>query len=136
MTIRLDRLENPQELEVAVSGPDGADRLFIYTGIAVFKFKGESESHWKEDTITFLVGRNFGAGQFRRATASAALASIYNDNVSHDAGWSVNSVDADWDDESKKVQVKADLAVRDTDGYIYRISYEVFVLARTHGEKS
>ncbi|HUX07335.1 MAG TPA: hypothetical protein VMX35_08485 [Acidobacteriota bacterium] len=136
MTIKLDGLENHQELEVAVSGPEGADRLFIYTGIAVLNFKGESVHHWKRDTITFLVGRNFGAGQFRRATASAALASIYNDNVSNDAGWAVDSVDADWDDESKKVQVKADLAVRDTDGYIYRISYEVFVLARTRGEKS
>jgi hypothetical protein len=38
-------------------------------------------------------------------------------------------VDADLDDESGEIEVRANLAMGDTDGYLYKIGYQVTVLA-------
>jgi hypothetical protein len=129
MAVNLIKIENPQEIEVAVSGPNGANRLYIYTGTAVFSFRGTGSS-WKRESISFKVGRVFKQGEFHKGIATASLASI--DNYSHavNAGWAVDSADADWDDESGKTVFTADLAVRDSDGFMTRIGYQVTVLAK------
>ena len=128
MAVQIINIENSQELEVVVSGPDRANRLFIYTGTAVFEFKGTG-GDWRRDSISFPIGRTFQPGQFIRAIATASLASIFNQNVANNAGWAVESVDADWDDESGQVQLSAQLAVRDSDGFLNRIAYQASVLA-------
>ena len=128
MAVSLKRIDNPQEIEVVVSGPRSANRLFIYTGTAVFDFKGRSKK-WKRDSISFRVGRKFAPGQFHKAIATANIASASNDYAANFAGWAVDSIDADWDDDSGKMNVTAQLAVRDSDGYLHRLGYQVTVLA-------
>jgi hypothetical protein len=130
MSIELIELVNPQEMEVHVNGPNGANRLFIYSGTAVFSFRGDSEDRWERNTLTFHVGRRFNPGEVIRAIAVGGLASIFNKNVANNAGWACDGIDADWDDESGHVSVRANLAVRDTDGYLLRIGYQVTVLAK------
>ena len=131
MAINVTSFSNLQEMEVGINGPDGADRLYVYTGTAIFSFKGESESHWKRDVIQFHVGRNFGPGQVVKAIGSGSLASIYNRKSANYAGWAIDDADADWDDEDGRIQVRASVAVRDTDGYVLRMSFTVHVLANT-----
>ena len=129
MAVSLDNIDNPQEMEVVVSGPGKANRLFIFTGTAVFTFKGTSND-WSRNTISFLIpDHKFSPGQFLRGIATASLASISNNSVAQNAGWAVDSVDADWDDESGLIEVRAKLAARDTDGFINRMAYQVTVLA-------
>jgi hypothetical protein len=128
MAVNLSHIENAQEMEVVVSGPHGANRLFIYTGTAVFTFKGTG-GKWRHDSISFKIGRTFTQEQFHRAVATASLASIANSKHAVNAGWAVDSVDADWDDESGKIEVTARLAVVDSNGYLYRMGYQVTVLA-------
>jgi hypothetical protein len=129
MAVGLIKIENAQEMEVGVSGPNGANRMYIYTGTAVLSFKGTGGS-WKRDSISFKVGRAFGQGEFHKGVATASLASIKNENHAVNSGWAVDSADADWDDESGKTVFTAELAVRDSDGYLLRIGYQVTVLAR------
>lgn len=128
------RLENAQEMEVCVCGPNGANRLFIYTGTAVFEFGGT----WKESMgntfvkgdLHFKVGRQFSRGQVLQVLATGALASISNGGPANNAGWAVDSVNASWDETSGQIVLKAELAVRDTDGWIHRFGYQINVLTK------
>lgn len=126
--VHLDSIDNPQEMRVSVLGPDGADTLIIYTGTAVFTFKGTGSTIVR-DTLSFNVGPVFAPGQLKRAVATASLASIFNDGPANDAGWAVDSVNAVVDLYTQRVRVTADLAVRDSDGFVFRIGYQVNVLA-------
>lgn len=123
-------LVQPQMLEIVVSGPTGANRLFVYTGTAMFSFKGTGGS-WRRDSISFEIGGpSFTSSQFRKAVATASLSSIANRGHAVNAGWAVNRVEATRSAGSGKTKLSIELAVRDSDGYLYRIAYEVNVLAK------
>ena len=128
------RLENPQEMEVCVCGPNGANRLFIYTGTAVFEFGGTWQesmgSIFAKGYLSFKVGRQFSRGQVLQVLASGALASISNGGPANNAGWAVDSVQAYWDEKSGQIEFKAELAVRDTDGWIHRFGYQINALTK------
>jgi hypothetical protein len=134
MSIALDRIENPQEMLVRVLGPGDADTLLILTGTAVFTFKGVG-SNVLRDTLSFEVGPTFDPGQVRGVVATASLASIFNDGPAIDAGWAVDSVEAfpTGTYSPGRVRVTAALAVRDIDGFIFRIAYQVNILAHLGG---
>jgi len=122
-------IENPQELEIVVNGPAGANRLFVYTGTAVFNSDGAIGSEWMRDTISFEIGRTFTSGQFKKAVATASLASIANEHEAVNAGWAIDRVSADIA-ASGKIKVTLNYAIRDVDGYLYRVGYKVNVLAQ------
>ncbi len=128
MPVHLIHIENPQEMEVIVSGPGDANRLFIYTGIAVFSFRGTG-SRWLRDTLSFQIGRTFTAAQFKKAAATASLASIANNGHAVNAGWAVDRIEARRA-SSGRIEVTMNLAVRDSDGFLNRVAYEVNVLAK------
>lgn len=129
MAVNLSRIENEQQMEVAISGPNRANRLFVYTGTAVFYFSGTS-NNWDRDSLSFIIGREFSPGEVHSAIATASLASIYNHDPASPSGCAVDSVDAHWDDQSKKIEVTAQLAVRGTGSNLYRMGYQVTVLAK------
>lgn len=119
--LSLKNIYNPQDVELAISGPNGVNRAFIYTGTAGFDFK--TDSSVANDTITFKVGnRTFKEGEFFRAIATASPSSFKG------SGAAVDSVDADWDDESGEVRLTAALAVME--GSLWRMAYQVIVLAK------
>lgn len=126
--VTLEQIANPQEMRVSVSGPGGANTLIIFTGTAVFTFKGTGSSV-ERDTLSFTVGPAFPIGQLRSAVATASLASISNSGPAVDALWAVDSVSAVIDVYAGRVRVTADLAVRDIDGFLLRMAYQVNVLA-------
>ena len=132
---QLVKIENPQSLEAWVNGPDGANRMFIYTGTAVFLAEGP-EFGWKASTLTFVppempgeIKRVFTRRQIHKAIATASLAAIYNPGNTGYSGWAIDSVDADWDDESGNVVVVVKMGVNGEKAAIVRISYTITVLA-------
>jgi hypothetical protein len=128
MAIQLHRLEEQQEIEAVVGGPGSANRLFIYNGIAVFQFEGTG-SNWHGDFIEFEIGRVFVSSQVHAVSVIGSLNSIENTAVANNAGWAVDSVRAALDPPNQRIVVHADLAVRDNDGAISRMAYQVTVLA-------
>lgn len=80
--------------------------------------------------IKFEIGRIFYPGQVRNLVATASLNSISNTSTAVDAGWSVNSVNPYYDSNHARIIMQANLAVRDIDGYVLRMGYQVTVLAR------
>jgi hypothetical protein len=137
VTLNDNALEDQQQLEVAVSGPDGANRLYVCTGRTFFAVTVGSPNLQSIETLAFLVGPQLTQAQFRRAIATASFAGIsFSQSTSTppaSATWSITSIDADWDDESGKVQVQVEVAVSlpvaGTVVQVQRIAYQVSILA-------
>ena len=134
MSIHLERkdLINAQQMEVAVNGPDGATHLILCTGVADLG----SISH---ETYTFLVGPQISRRQFVGAIASAALSSLqgYDKNSDGDRavvelGANLVLIDADYDDESGQVKVRAEISSSIAMTKL-AISYNVSILAELPG---
>ena len=65
-------------------------------------------------------------------TVSAAPVSIFDANAAVNAGWSINSCDTEWDRGLPEIErdllyqfsLFMDIAVRDSDAFLYRVSYD------------
>ena len=130
MSIRLERkdLINAQQMEVAVNGPDGATHLILCTGVTNLG----PVSH---ETYTFWVGPQLSRRQFVGVIASAALSRIQaydKDSTENkrniELGAFLVSIDADYDDESGQVKVRAEVSSSLAMTKL-AISYNVSILA-------
>jgi hypothetical protein len=94
-----------------ITGPDGATQMYITTGFV--QLSGGQQN----TTISYsgLVEPTLTAGQFRRAIVTAAPATLAVWQMGMppagaaqpvSARWSVSSADADWDDESGKIELQ------------------------------
>ena len=139
MTIQPVGFENQQQLEVVVNGPDGANRLFICTGTAKANMQVNADaaaaSQQVRDTWTFLVGPTLTRAQFYRAVGTASLSNVRfiktNPEARIEGVWELVSVDADWDDESGQVQVRAEVSLAAVQAMLLvsSLSYHVSILA-------
>ena len=130
MSIHLERrdLINTQQMEVAVRGPDGATHLILCTGIACL-------DPLVRETYTFFVGPQLSRRQFVGAIASGALSGIQTpdkdsreDSVDVKLGANLISIDANYDDESGRIKVSAEVSssIMMTE---LSISYNISILA-------
>ena len=129
-SIHLERkdLINAQQMEVAVNGPDGATHLILCTGVA-------NLGSINNETYTFLVGPQISRRQFVGVIASDALSTIqaYDKNLAGDntvveLGANLILIDADFDDESCQVKVRAEVSSSIAMTKL-AISYNVSILA-------
>ena len=70
---------------------------------------------------------------FHGGTVVASLASIYNRNISNNAGWAVDGAHVFTDEKAEGIAVEAKIAIRDSDGYLYRLAYQVTALGQGPG---
>lgn len=117
MAIRIQpsQIQNLQQIEAVVAGPDGANRLFTVSGqffgnVTAFS---QGASTQQTQTFTVLVGPVFTRQQFFRAlcTASMALTSSRAQVAPGDFAWQIVGSDADWDDESGQVELRIEVVV-------------------------
>ena len=122
-----------QVLEAFVTGPDGANRLFTCTGIANVQMSLTRTQEQTTETWTFLVGPSLPRPQFYRAIGTASVSLQTVDIQGAPAGFTVHvvSVEADWDDESERVEVRVEVLLRsDMIGVnINQLRYWVTILA-------
>jgi hypothetical protein len=124
-----------QILEAVVAGPDGANRLFTVTGAANVEIlvSGDTDDPLNP-TWTFLVGPTLTHAQFYRAIASASVASqgVSKRGVPSDYMVQIKSVEADWDDESERVEVRVELFLSSNRAEINinQLRYWVAILAQ------
>ena len=121
-------------MEAVVSGPDAANRLFICTGIANLQMSLDRKQGQITETWTFFVGPTLTREQFYRAigTASASLQTM--DILGAPAGFTVHitSVEADWDDESERVEVRVEISLSSNlmSIMVNQLRYWVTILAK------
>lgn len=134
MSIHLDRkdLVNAQQMEVTVNGPDGATHLILCTGVAKL-------APLCRETYTFLVGPQISRRQFVGVMASGALSTVQackkdsaEDGTDMELAAELVSINADYDDESGHVKVRASVS-SSTAITKLAISYNVSLLAELSG---
>lgn len=130
--IEPNRLCNTQALEAHVNGPDDANRLYVYSGMAELDVRGaEPHPRWSQTVVSFTVGEALTGANDRviSTVAVASLAAVRDDGVASFAGWRVYAAAAEWDEEEKKTRINVLVGSRDTDGVLEQIAYQVNVLA-------
>lgn len=142
-------VETPQVLELRVDPAlnSGADILCFYSGVLRFAATGTSANKWDRGSLVARLptaGRRWSPSSvyrgpgwtvFRGGTATLSLASIYNGGPANNAGWAVDAAQVEAttgmsasEDVLDHLRIEALLAVRDADGILYRVSYQVTVL--------
>ena len=123
------QLVNAQVVEIWVTGPEGANRLFHCSGLANVQWSNWQAGQQRE-SFTFLVGPVFARQEVVRATCAAGSTGvIVNGNAFSQGNAGILNADADWDDESGKVQVKIDVEAWGPYG-IKGFDYNVMILAQ------
>src|SRR5215212_2736642 len=118
MAVRIqpNQIQNLQQIEAAVAGPDGADRLFTVTAQfdgGVNAFSQGNTSGQQTQTFTVLLGPVLRRQQFVRAigTASVARTQVNMQTVPNSFAMNIVGIDADWDDESGQVELRLEANV-------------------------
>ena len=129
-----DRLTNMQEMEVHVNGPDGANRLFIYSGMAEVELCGGlPHPRWSLEVVCFDIGRTYDRGNGEdvvKIVATSSLAGGRTDGVASFAGWQIFGAAGELDEDSNRVRMNIAAGARDTQAFLEQISFQVTVLAR------
>ena len=134
--IEPNRLTNMQEMEVHVNGPDGANRLFIYSGMAeVDLCGGLPHPRWSLEVICFELGRTYdienGEGVIK-IVATSSMAGGRTDGVASFAGWQVFGAAGELDEDSGRIRMNIAAGARDTQAFLEQISFQVNVLAKVN----
>jgi hypothetical protein len=123
-----------QVLEAVVTGPDGANRLFTCTGIANVQMSLTRTQEQQTETWTFLVGPTLSHTQFYRAIGAASVSHQSVEIQGAPSSFTVHvvSVEADWDDESERVEVRVELFLDSNAASvnIHQLRYWVTILAQ------
>ena len=129
-----DRLTNMQEMEVNVDGPDGANRLFIYSGMAEVELcGGVPHPRWSLEIVCFDIGRKYdcAAGEeVIKVVTTASLAGGRTDGVASFAGWQIFGAAGEYDQSDCRVRVNIAAGARDTQAFLEQISFHLHVLAK------
>jgi hypothetical protein len=118
--------------ELAVKTGDQLD-MVISTGYALFGMRGGQDGRWNRQDLIFRVGPQWDA--VRDTVAVVSPSSMYNVNTAINAGWAVDRVGVTYYSQSPgppgvQVSLRCGLAVSDTDGILYRVSYYVTTIGR------
>ena len=128
------RLTNMQEMEVHVNGPDGANRLFMHSGMAEVELCGGlPHPRWSLEIICFDVGRKYDVDngeQVINVLSSANLAGTRTDGVASFAGWQIFGAAGELDHEDGRVRMNIAAGARDTQAFLEQICFTVNVLAK------
>jgi hypothetical protein len=131
-----NRLTNMQEMEVNVDGPDGANRLFIYSGMAEVELCGGlPHPRWSLEIVCFDIGRKYDcdAGEeVIKVVTTASLAGGRTDGVASFAGWQIFGAAGEYDNSDCRVRVNIAAGARDTQAFLEQISFHVHVLAKVN----
>jgi hypothetical protein len=93
--------------------------LVFLTGTAVRHWKGGG-GNWIWDYLVIPIGPIW--RRLDNVAPAVALAAIANDNEAVNAGWATDGVR--WGNYSGQIYLWVDVALRDVDGWLYRVSYQ------------
>jgi hypothetical protein len=132
--IQPNRLTNMQEMEVHVNGPDGANRLFIHSGMAEVELTGGlPHPRWSLEVVCFDLGRKYDCDNGEKVVsivATAAMAGSRTDGVASFAGWQVFGCAGELDKDSCRVRMNIAAGARDTQAFLEQISFHINILAK------
>ena len=113
------QIQNLQQIEAVVAGPDDVNRLVIIDGQFDILLRTVSQGNpaSQKEIFTVLIGPVFTKKQFVQANATASLTKTGFQTTAGAVGgtssssWQILGVDADWDDESGQVELRIEAQV-------------------------
>ena len=120
-----------------VHTPVANDRhLVTLSGIVVIDYKGITSDEWRHDTLH--LGIAFPSDFFPQKKVLkleywapfVTINAIYNKDAAVNAGWAVDDFGVSLSPDktvSGSIHIWANIAVRDSDGYLYRVGYNLTV---------
>ncbi len=130
------RLTNMQEMEIHVNGPDGANRLFMHSGMAEVELcGGMPHPRWSLEIICFDIGRKYDTDngeEVIKVLSTANLAGARMDGVASFAGWQIFGAAGEIDHEERRVRMNIAAGARDTQAFLEQICFQVNVLAKVN----
>ena len=112
-----EQVQNLQQIEVYVTGPDTANRLVTVSGqfdIGQTVYGQPNNYGQSTNTYSVLIGPVMTNRQFYKAIGTGAIIKIFSNQQTLPSGanWNINSIDADWDDESGQVELRMEVFVQ------------------------
>ena len=112
-------------------------QLITLTGIVRIDLQGTSSKHWRREEVIIEPRINYipknRALQVQHWAPFVTINAIYNKDRAVNAGWAVNNFWIELPRDRKityrnpHVKVKTRVLVRDTDGWLFRVGYQVTV---------
>jgi hypothetical protein len=107
--------------------------LVTLSGIVIIDYKGITSDDWRRDRLH--LGIKFPTNFFpakkmlkiEQWAPFITINAIYNKDKSVNAGWAVDNFGLSDDKIAGYIAIWADIAVRDSDGYLFRIGYNITV---------
>ncbi len=140
--IPTNQIQDLQQVEAVVAGPDGANRLFTISGriqSGVNAFSNSNNFVSQKEIFLILMGPVLLRRQFIRGSGTAAISSIQTNTQTAPANssWTLSLVDVDWDDESGQVELRIEATVgssgTNNSVQITGATFQVTVLAELAG---
>jgi hypothetical protein len=131
VSLHLIGIDGLKQVEIEVSGPSNANRLFIVVGIVRFSFDPVGvESFGQVDKLTFDIGPDLLPGQFKDAAVTSSLASNFGSVPPFHEELAIDSVLADFNSETRRVRINASLTFKGQHGSLdNRIGFQANILA-------
>ena len=128
------RLTNMQAMEVHVNGPDGANRLYMHSGIAEVELCGGlPHPRWSLEVVCFDIGHAYAEGEHVvNMVASASLGGTRTDGVASFAGWEIFGAAGEYDESDKQVRMNIAAGARDTQAFLEHIVFTINILAKVN----
>ena len=108
-----------QTLQIGVNGPGDVTSMYVISGIAEIglgTFAQPNQFQTQQATFAAHIGPQLTAAQFRRAIASASIASLSLSGQGTFDAWSLSSIGADFDDDAGSVELEFDISMSVTAG--------------------
>jgi hypothetical protein len=108
-----------QTLQIGVNGPGDVASMYVVSGIAQINLGAWAQPNQfqtQQATFSAHIGPQLTAAQFRRAIASAAIASLSLSGQGSFDAWSLSSLKADFDDDAGSVELEFDVSVSVSSG--------------------
>jgi len=145
MSLPIIEIANRQRLDVFADGPKGANRLLIYTGIAILDGSFVINNMLVHDTAEIILGQNsikditqgdnFNGNPlaFINGTVSVALAAISDQGNSDNVTWATDSTELDLvpiDPNTNFLKIRVNCGIQGESTSLLRISYTAFISAK------
>ena len=138
MPVNITNVQNLQELEAGVDGPDEATRMFMIAGTAQVSLNASAQvnqTQQQKETFVLHVGPDLTSQQFVKALVVASPAQTqfgqFGDPTNSFVQWGVGFADADFDDDAGRTQARFEmsLTVQGANANISQVAFEATILA-------
>jgi hypothetical protein len=135
-------IHTPHQLKAKTD--DGKDLVVVsgYAEVEGTDLQGNADGTWNRKDLQFLAGPRWVTDlpQYPLAVPVVSMTSIMNVNVATNAGWAVDDCRVGFHGlvpgpGGVRVQLTCRVAVRDSDGFMFRVNFYVTIVGELHEDQ-